>query len=179
MKKRAKRATRAPKKTGRPSPYNPAEHPAAVLALTREGATLQEVAERLGVARATVQNWMAAHPAFLAAVNQGREEADDRVERALYARATGYTYDSEKIVTLNGGEGAGSMVERVPIKEHCPPDVTAQRYWLNNRRPAVWRDRQAVEHSGGVTLSLEQILAQSAAPTQPAADSQKGAPNEE
>jgi len=177
---RKSRLKQKPPSKGRPSVYNPAEHPEVARAKTAEGATLSDLAELLGVARATIQNWMQVHPAFLVAINQGRQDADDRVERALYERATGYTYDSEKIVTLSGGDGAGSMVERVPIKEHCPPDVNAQRYWLNNRRPAVWRDRQAVEHSGGVTLTLEQILAQSAAaPAQPAPEPQKGQANEE
>jgi hypothetical protein len=91
---------------------------------------------------------MQAHPAFLVAINTGREAASDRVELALFQRATGYSYKSEKIVTLSGGPGAGSSVERVPIEEHCPPDVTAQSLWLRNRRASEWKDKQTTEITG-------------------------------
>lgn len=32
------------------------------------------------------------------------------------------------------------------------PDVTAQIFWLKNRKPEVWRDKQSIEHSGGVDV---------------------------
>lgn len=35
------------------------------------------------------------------------------------------------------------------------PDTTAQIFWLKNRKPAQWRDKQNIEHSGqigGVTI---------------------------
>ena len=41
--------------------------------------------------------------------------------------------NSEKIVTTKDD------VHRVPVVEHCPPDVTAQRWFLSNRRPEKWR----------------------------------------
>jgi hypothetical protein len=34
-------------------------------------------------------------------------------------------------------------------------------FWLKNRKPAEWRDKQEVEHSGGVTVTatpLDQAL---------------------
>ena len=48
----------------------------------------------------------------------GNEEADARVERSLYQRAVGYSFNSEKILCNKNGE-----VTRVPIVEHVPPDV--------------------------------------------------------
>ena len=52
------------------------------------------------------------------------------VERSLYSRAVGYSFNSEKIFCNKDGE-----VTRVPIVEHVPPDVTAQIFWLKNRKP--------------------------------------------
>jgi hypothetical protein len=40
-------------------------------------------------------------------------------------------------------------VTRVPIVEHVPPDVTAQIFWLKNRKPVEWRDVQQMEHVFG------------------------------
>ena len=42
------------------------------------------------------------------------------------------------------------LVER-KVKE-VEPDTTAQIFWLKNRRPDKWRDRQNVELSGGVKM---------------------------
>ena len=63
------------------------------------------------------------------------------VERSLYSRAVGYSFNSEKIFCNKDGE-----VTRVPIVEHVPPDVTAQIFWLKNRKPTEWRDVQQMEH---------------------------------
>lgn len=41
--------------------------------------------------------------------------------------------------------------------KHIPPDTTAQIFWLKNRRPDRWRDKQQIEHSG--TLEVENPLA--------------------
>lgn len=37
------------------------------------------------------------------------------------------------------------------------PDVTAQIFWLKNRKPETWRDKQQVEHSGEVTNTVMQL----------------------
>ena len=41
-------------------------------------------------------------------------------------------------------------ITKVPYTEHVPPDVTAQIYWLKNRRPDRWRDVQNIDHAVGV-----------------------------
>jgi hypothetical protein len=75
---------------------------------------------------------------------EGKAEADNRVERSLYERANGYSYDAEKIFCDKNGK-----VTRVPYREHVPPDVTAGIFWLKNRDPAHWRDAWQVAHTLG------------------------------
>jgi len=65
----------------------------------------------------------------------GKAEADVRVERSLYRRAVGYSYDAVKIFCDKNGK-----VTPVPYREHVPPDFTAHIFWLKNRDPAHWRD---------------------------------------
>lgn len=142
---------------GRPTDYDPKEHPAAARELAGNGKTQRDIAEVFEVNEHTIGEWKQRHPEFAAALALGKEDASDAVERALFQRATGYTWDSEKIVVVSDGGQAGSHVERVPIKEHVPPDVAAAKYWLGNRRGKDWSDKQQVEHSG--TLSLEQLVA--------------------
>jgi len=111
------------------------------------GATDEELAEMLGVSVRTIYYWRQTKPKLCKAMVTGKAEADHRVERSLYNRAVGYTYDAEKIITVAQGGGV-SGVERVPIKEHVPPDVTAQIFWLKNRRKDQWRDRIDNTHAG-------------------------------
>ena len=65
------------------------------------------------------------------------------VERSLYSRAVGYSFNSEKIFCNKDGE-----VTRVPIVEHVPPDTASMIYWLNNRDPENWRQRRDVNVQG-------------------------------
>jgi transposase-like protein len=155
------------KKTGRPSIYK-AEHCAAARLLTGNGKTVADLAEHFGVSRDTITQWRHAHPEFSAAIDLGREDACDRVARALFERAVGYEHPAVKILAVSDGGDSGSHVEKVPYTERYPPDPAAARFFLTNRRAKEWRERQEVEHSGEVKLTLEQALAESLAPTKPA-----------
>jgi hypothetical protein len=42
----------------------------------------------------------------------------------------------------------GRDYQRLRTKEHVPPDTTAGIFWLKNRRPEAWRERQQHEHTG-------------------------------
>ena len=126
---------------GRPSKYEP-EFAHKALKLCEQGATVREVAEFFSVSERTVHNWSHEHVEFFQALKLGRETADIRVEQALYRRAMGYSHDSVHVSNYQG------MVTLTPIVEHYPPDTTAAIFWLKNRRPQDWRDRQQHEHSG-------------------------------
>lgn len=133
------------KRQGRPPKY---QDSFAVQArkLGNLGATNVDLADFFGVSIRTVDRWLVEHEDFCRAVNEARQFADQNVERRLYERATGYTFDSEKVMAVKG------EVVRVPTREHVPPDVTAMIFWLKNRKPEQWREKQLVEHSGTVTV---------------------------
>ena len=82
--------------------------------------------------------------------------ADDRVERSLYARATGYSYDAVKIFHTKDGK-----IIKVPYTEHVPPDVGAICFWLKNRRPDRWRDVQNIEAEMAHYVISEKPLSES------------------
>lgn len=123
--------------------YDPYIHPHQTKRLCEMGMTNREIADFFQVSVHTIHRWRANYPEFAEAFVTGKELADDRVERALYNRAIGYSYDSEKIVTISLGKNAGTAIERVPIVEHVPPDVKAAELWLKNRRPKEWGGRVA------------------------------------
>lgn len=118
-------------------------------AMCQLGATDRDLADFFEVATRTIQRWQGTYPEFSAALNRGKEAADDRVERSLYSRATGYTFDSEKIFNNEG------VITRVNTTEHVPPDVTACIFWLKNRRSSEWRDKTDHEHTHAHNLNLQ------------------------
>ena len=61
----------------------------------------------------------------------------------MYHRATGYDHDDIDIRTVSVGEGCSKIVQ-TPYIKHIPPDVTAQIFWLKNRRPDSFRDKPEV-----------------------------------
>lgn len=141
-----------PKKVGAPTLYNPEEHPKAARAMAANGKTHADMAETFGVERHTVSDWINRHPEFAAAIDLGKQDATAAVERALFQRATGYSHPAVKILAVSGGQGMGSSVEQIPYTEHYPPDTEAAKFWLKNRRPAEWKDKQEIEHGGKFTL---------------------------
>lgn len=125
---------------GRPSGYR-AKYAQQAKVLARLGATDREIAEALGIDPATVLRWRVAHKAFANAIRVGKAAADARVEQSLYRRATGYSFDALKIQMDKDG-----YFREHPYVEHVPPDTTACIFWLKNRKPQDWRDRQEHTH---------------------------------
>jgi hypothetical protein len=128
---------------GRPSSYKQ-EYAGQAVKLCQLGATDAELADFFGITTVTIWRWQSVHAEFCNALKRGKEAADERVERSLYARATGYTHDAVKIFMPAGAKEP----VYAPYQEHVPPDVTAQIFWLKNRRREEWRDKQEHEHTG-------------------------------
>lgn len=138
---RAEEAENSPPKHPEPKPYDPVICEQA-RKLSGLGATDVEIADFFSVSVATIYRWKNEFSEFRDATKIGKEACDDRVERSLYHRAVGYTYDAVKIMSVGG------KVVVTPYREHVPPDVAAANKWLCNRRPEKWRDKQEHEHSG-------------------------------
>ncbi|HFK5582146.1 TPA: terminase [Elizabethkingia anophelis] len=111
------------------------------------GATDKEISDFFNVCEATINNWKNEHPSFLESIKAGKQIADYNVANRLYQRALGFEHDSEEIKIVEGS------IERVPIKKIYPPDPTSAIFWLKNRQPAKWRDKQEVEQSGNLNIS--------------------------
>ena len=138
---------------GRPSEYRDeyAEQAAKLCAL---GATDFELANFFQVHTATIYRWKNLYPAFCEAVIAGKENADARVERSLYNRAVGYSFESEKVFQFQGD------IIRADTVEHVPPDPSAALNWLKNRQPDKWRDKQEVDQTvkGELVHRIERII---------------------
>lgn len=114
----------------------------------RDGLTCADIAHNMGVCRTTLWQWKEKNEQIRAALSQGKEVADRRVENALYKRAIGYDVEEEKVI-----DDPKNGVRVETTRRHIPGDVTAQIYWLKNRKPDVWRDKR----ENTVTADIEDL----------------------
>lgn len=141
--------------TGRPTEYQEA-YATQAAKLCQLGATDDELADFFNVHRATIYRWKHEFPEFCDAVKSGKEIADERVERSLYQKATGYEVTEEQAIKLKV-EQYREEVEVVEVRKHIPSDTTAAIFWLKNRRKGEWRDKHDVEHTGTINAVMQPL----------------------
>lgn len=105
----------------------------------RDGLTDEDISFNIGINPSTLYDWKKRFPEIDKALKKGKEVVDRKVENALLKRALGYTYTETKF-TESEKDGAKTEV----ITKEVAPDTTAIIFWLKNRKPNEWRDKQEV-----------------------------------
>lgn len=137
-------------KGGQPTKYKD-EYAKQAYKLCLLGSTDKDMADFFEVSESTVNNWKHDYPEFLESIKRGKISADANVASRLYKRAIGYEHDEDKIFNHQGEP----LI--VPTTKHVQPDTTAAIFWLKNRQPAKWRDKQELD----VTVSpINELLKQ-------------------
>ena len=118
-------------------------------AWARDGLIDEQIAKNMGITPSTLYEWKKNYSEISESLKKGKEVVDIQVENALLKRALGCSYkEIKEEKTVDG--------KRVTVTtKEVVPDTTAQIFWLKNRRPERWRDKQDIEHSGqmgGVTI---------------------------
>lgn len=114
----------------------------------RDGLSEKDIAEKkIGVSQRTFENWKNRFPSIVSALKKGKRPVDMEVENMLLKNALGFEY--EEVETYIDELPDGTQRRRIKkIKKYVKPDTTAQIFWLKNRKPELWRDRQSIEHTG-------------------------------
>ena len=118
----------------------------------RDGLTDEQIAKNAGINPATLYVWQKKYPDISESLKKGKEVVDRQVENALLKRALGYEYEEVK----EKFEG-DVMTERTITKKEVVPDVTAQIFWLKNRKREVWTDRKNIEVSQPIDDSIKEM----------------------
>ena len=105
---------------------------------SRDGLTNEQIAKNIGINVKTLYDWKNKESNISNALKKGKEVVDIEVENALLKRALGYKYDE---VTYENG------VETKRVTKEVQPDTTAQIFWLKNRKPKNWKDKQNNENT--------------------------------
>ena len=117
-------------------------------AWTRSGLSEREIAAKCGVARSTLARWKQQYPEIAEALDYGPEQANAEVESALHSLAVGYTKalrKTYKVKHVEYGENGRKLREYEELETgiddvHVPPNMSAQKFWLENRAPEAWGD---------------------------------------
>lgn len=110
----------------------------------RDGLTDEQIADNIGISRSTLNSWKDKYSDISDTLKRGKEVVDRQVENALLKRALGYEYTEttrEYIPELD------EMKTTKKVTKQVAPDTTAQIFWLKNRKPDKWRDKQEYELS--------------------------------
>lgn len=103
----------------------------------RDGLTDEQIAKNCSISRSTLNEWRKKYPDISDAIKKNKELADFEVENTLFKRACGYT------VTIREQKVDREGCEHDLQKEiHIPGDVAAMIFWLKNRQPKKWREKQ-------------------------------------
>lgn len=97
----------------------------------RDGLTDAEIARKIGISRMTLHRWK-----NYSVIRDGEE-----------------VFPIAKALKL-GKDVADNMVEDALFKEAMNGNTTAQIFWLKNRRPDKWRDRQEPEKEAPETVKV-------------------------
>ncbi len=144
-----KKPAKKPETRGRPSKYSKGMVLAAEM-MARAGMIDKDMAAKIGVAKSTFDKWKLDHPEFAEALTIGKQEPDDAMEAALYKSGMGSTFDEiiQDRKTVPDPQDKTKTIEVITkthlVRRHVAPVVLAQIFWLKNRRPKTWRDRQEV-----------------------------------
>ena len=133
-------------KGGRPSKYESNVKPrfSEIKKWLELGATDKEIAENLGINKATICEYKKKYPEFDKLIKSGRKAPVQAIKAALFKRAVGYDYE-EKVITDSEKDGYKVQV----YKRHVVPDPTAALILLKH-----W-DKETEWCSDPATLKLK------------------------
>ena len=106
----------------------------------KNGLTNSQIAKNMGVSERTLYGWLKRYEVLSDNLNNGKAIADREIENSLYKRALGYEIQEEKI-TIEELNGVVKKKKQI-IKKHVPGNVTAQIFWLKNRKSKEWRNNE-------------------------------------
>lgn len=120
----------------------------------RDGLTDEQIAHNMGISRSTLNEWKDKFSDISDTLKKGKEIIDRQVENALLKRALGYSYSE---TTRERNKDTGEMVTTKIVTKEVVPDVTAQIFWLKNRKPDQWRDKPENKEVNGGAVIVDSI----------------------
>lgn len=131
-------------KAGRKSKYDThiAPHLEQIKTAVKNGATVKEIADALGIAESTLNKYKAEKTELSAAFTCGRANIIIDIRAALLKKALGYEYQEKKQYIKKDESGENVTYTEITTK-HQPPSETAGAMLLRNY-DECWIDKDSV-----------------------------------
>lgn len=136
---------------GRKSLYTD-DIPEKVKQWCEEGLIEKQIAAKIGISVCSFEVWKNTYPELIEALKIGKRRIDDEVENSLLKRAIGYEYEEKTTVVKKQGDK--DITEIHKTKKQIIPDVTAQIFWLKNRRKEDWRDTKNIDFDPDIAKNI-------------------------
>jgi len=122
----------------------------------KKGATITSACEAVGISRETFYDWLNKKPDVSDTIKKAMAIPDKKVENALFKTATGsFRYTEKHYEQVTDEKKKTTELKLVKtVRKRVPPNVTAQIFYLKNRKPEEWKDRQNLELSGNVLIKV-------------------------
>lgn len=142
------------------------EKSAEVLNLLAQGYNIGETCQKVGIDRVTMFRWQEENATFATEVTRARKEGEQRaiedVERALLDVAKGFEYEEvrteyESKLNPETGKYEPTIKKQVRIKKRVVPTVEAQKFYLTNKVPENWKNRQDTQISGDLLQKFQSV----------------------
>ncbi len=137
---------------GRKKLYDPNTFPLLAEQFAREGLTDKDIAKKLGISKTSFYDFQNEFPEFSEAVKRGKAPVDVMVENALFKRAIGFEFEETHTEVKLNPDGSGQTTSLRKVKKYFPGEVGAQVFWLANRKPDVWKNRQDKNITGKISV---------------------------
>jgi hypothetical protein len=139
-----------PRRPGQPTKFRP-EYVDIAYRFCLLKATDRQLAELFKVSSKTINKWKKLFPEFGEALRTGKVTADTDISKSLYHRAKGFEHRSVDVRLVNN-----EMVRTTKVR-YFPPNVRSIMFWLRNRQPDKWREKNKTQ-AGLDAEAVEMIL---------------------
>ncbi len=148
-------------KRGRKSKYETDVLPyiADIKKAVEAGATLEEVADALGIAKSTLCKYKNEKTELKDAFARGREKVVFDIKAALLKKALGYEYKEKKTVARLNENGDPVIAAIEEHQKHQPPSETAANMLLRNYDKEWCENDKATTNMKKQKLDLEKAIA--------------------
>lgn len=157
------KSKRCRKKSVKWNQFNTEKNLQIIAAKRQLGWTDEQLIAFIGIAESTFYDWKKKHSEFSEALKDGKEYADTQIQNAMYERAIGiekvvYKGVLAKKVTYNSSGKRikeEQEVKMVPETIFVPPDPRCLMFWMTNRTPEDWKQKQQTELSGSISVDAD------------------------